>query len=79
MRLAAAQALDRIGDAAVIETADYLVGALRDADEKVAETVASVLRARKTRMISALVRGLETDDPRHGRRIVEVINVLPDA
>ncbi|HEY5921248.1 MAG TPA: HEAT repeat domain-containing protein [Kofleriaceae bacterium] len=78
-RLAAAQAIDRIGDAAVLETADYLVGALRDADEKVAETVAGVLRARKTRMISALVKGLETDDPRHGKRIVEVINVLPDA
>jgi HEAT repeat protein len=78
-RLAAAQALDRIGDAAVIETADYLVGALRDADDKVAETVAGVLRARKTRMIGALVRGLETDDPRHGKRILEVINVLPDA
>lgn len=79
VRLSAAQALDKIGDAAVIETADYLVGALRDADEKVAETVAAVIRARKTRMIGALVRGLETDDPRHGRRIVEVINALPDA
>jgi HEAT repeat protein len=79
VRLAAAQALDRIGDPAVLETADYLVGALRDADDKVADTVAGVLRARKTRMIGALVRGLETDDPRHGKRIVEVINVLPDA
>jgi HEAT repeat protein len=78
-RLAAAQALDRIGDPAVVETADYLVGALRDADEKVADTVASVLRARKTKMIGALVRGLETDDPRHGKRIAQAINVLPDA
>jgi HEAT repeat protein len=79
VRLSAAQALDRIGDGAVIETGDYLVGALRDADDKVAETVAGVLRARKARMIGALVRGLETDDPRHGKRIVEVINALPDA
>jgi HEAT repeat protein len=79
VRLAAAQALDRIGDAAVVETGDYLVGALRDADDKVAATVANVLRARKARMIGALVRGLETDDPRHGKRIVDVINVLPDA
>ncbi|HSD90232.1 MAG TPA: HEAT repeat domain-containing protein, partial [Kofleriaceae bacterium] len=79
VRLAAAQALDKIGDAAVIETADYLVGALRSPDEKVAETVANVLRARKTRMISALVKGLETDDPTHATRIVHVINVLPDA
>ncbi|HTL33660.1 MAG TPA: HEAT repeat domain-containing protein [Kofleriaceae bacterium] len=79
VRLNAAQALDKIGDAAVVETADFLVGALRDADEKVAETVAGVLRARKTKMITALVRGLDTGDPRHGRRIAEVINVLPDA
>ncbi|HEX5061425.1 MAG TPA: HEAT repeat domain-containing protein [Kofleriaceae bacterium] len=79
VRLGAAQALDRIGDAAVTETADYLVGALRDSDEKVAETVAVVLRARKTKMIGALVRGLEADDPRHATRIVEVINVLADA
>jgi HEAT repeat protein len=79
VRLAAAQALDRIGDPAVIETADYLVGALRDADDKVADTISGILRARKSRMITALVRGLETDDPRHGKRIVQVINALPDA
>ena len=79
VRLAAAQALDKLGDAAVLETADDLVGALRDGDDKVAEACAAVLRTRKARMIGALVRGLETDDPRHGRRIVDVINVLPDA
>jgi len=79
VRLAAAQALDRLGDAVVIETADDLVGALRDADEQVAEACAAVIRARKGRMIGALVRGLETDDPRHGRRIVELINVFSDA
>jgi len=78
VRLAAAQALDKIGDAAVVETGDYLVGALRDTDEKVAETVANVLRARRGKMVSALVRGLETDDPRHGRRINEVILALSD-
>lgn len=79
VRQSAAQALDKIGDAAVVETGDYLVGALRDADDKVAETVAGVLRARKAKMIGALVRGLETDDPRHGSRINEVIAALPDA
>jgi len=79
VRLAAAQALDRIGDGAVVETAADLVGALRDPDDKVAETVAGVLRARRARVLTALVKGLETDDPRHGRRIVEVINALPDA
>jgi HEAT repeat protein len=79
VRLAAAQALDKVGDAAVIEVADHLVGALGDTDEKVAEVVANVIRARKGRMISALVRGLETDKPNHGRRIGELINVFDDA
>ncbi|HEY0481079.1 MAG TPA: HEAT repeat domain-containing protein [Kofleriaceae bacterium] len=79
VRIAAAQALDRIGDAAVIETAGDLVRALGDADERVAETCAGVIRARKGRMIGALVRGLETDDPTHGRRIAELVHVFDDA
>src|SRR5205823_2465488 len=79
VRLASAQALDRIGDAAVIETAGDLVRALGDAEDKVAEACAAVLRARKGRMIGALVRGLETDAPTHGRRIAELINVFDDA
>jgi HEAT repeat protein len=79
VRLSAGQALDRIGDAAVIETADDLVGALGDTDPKVAETCAQVIRARKGRMIAALVRGLETDKPEHGRRICELIGVFEDA
>jgi HEAT repeat protein len=79
VRLSAATAIDRIGDAAVLETADDLVGALRDADDKNAATCANVLRARKARMIGALVKGLETDDATHGRRINEVIGALPDA
>jgi HEAT repeat protein len=79
VRLAAAHALDRIGDAAVIEAADDLVGALGDPDDKVAEVVAATLRARKARMIPALVRGLETDRPSHGRRIVELIGGFDDA
>jgi HEAT repeat protein len=79
VRIAAAQALDRIGDAAVLETADYLVGALGDADAKVAEACAAVIKARKARMIGALVRGLETDKPDHGPRIAALINVFEDA
>src|SRR3569832_375715 len=79
VRLAAAQALDKVGDAAVIEVADHLVGALGDSDDKVAEVVAGVIRARKGRMIGALVRGLESDKPNHGRRIAELINVFDDA
>jgi HEAT repeat protein len=62
-----------------METANDLVGALRDADESVATATASILKARKGKMIGALVRGLETDDPRHGRRICEVINAIPDS
>ncbi|HUJ57379.1 MAG TPA: HEAT repeat domain-containing protein [Kofleriaceae bacterium] len=79
VRLAAAQALDKIGDAAVLETADDLVGALGDVDAKVADTCGNVIRARKARMIGALVRGLETDKPEHGKRIVELLNVFDDA
>ena len=79
VRLAAAQALDKVGDAAVIEVADHLVGALGDPDEKVAEVVGSVIRARKGRMIGALVRGLETDKANHGRRIGELLAVFDDA
>ena len=79
VRLAAAQALDKVGDAAVIEVADHLVGALGDSDDKVAEVVAGVIRARKGRMISALVRGMESDKPNHGRRIAELVNVFEDA
>ena len=78
VRIQAAGALDKLGDAAVRETADYLVGALRG-DAGVAATVAPVLVARKTRMLSSLLKGLETDDETHARRILEVINVLPDA
>ena len=79
VRLAAAQALDKIGDAAVVETADDLVGALRDPEDKNAEAIAAVLRARRGRMVGALVRGLETGDERHARRIVGVLEALPDA
>jgi HEAT repeat protein len=79
VRRAAAQALDKLGDTAVVEAGSDLVGALRDADDANAAAVAAILKARNTRMISALIRGLETDDERHAQRIVEVIGALPDA
>ncbi|HET7501492.1 MAG TPA: HEAT repeat domain-containing protein [Kofleriaceae bacterium] len=79
VRLAAAQALDKLGDASVIETAGDLVRALGDSDTQVTDACAQVIRARKGRMIGALVRGLETDDPAHGRRIAELIHVFDDA
>jgi len=62
----------------VREAAAYLVGALRG-DADVARAVAPVLAARKGRVLSALLKGLETDDDAHARRILEVINALPDA
>src|SRR5213078_838798 len=78
VRIQAAWALDKIGDDAVREAADYLVGALRG-DAEVARSVAPVLGARKARVLGALLKGLETDDDTHARRILEVINALPDA
>jgi HEAT repeat protein len=79
VRMSAAQALDKIGDGAVLETADDLVGALGDRDDKVAETVAGVIRARKGKMISALVHGLETDKVAAARRIGELLGQFDDA
>ena len=78
VRIQAAAALDKLGDDAVRETAAYLVGALRG-DAEVAKVVAPVLLARKARVLTALIKGLETDDDTHARRIIEVINALPDA
>jgi HEAT repeat protein len=79
VRLAAVTALDKIGDAAVVETADDLVRALGDTDTQVADAASKVIKARKARMIGALVRGLESDKPNHGRRICELVNVFEDA
>jgi HEAT repeat protein len=78
VRIQAAGALDRLGDAAVREAAPFLVGALRG-DAEVAQACARVLGARKAKVQTALVKGLETDDEVHARRILEVINALPDA
>jgi hypothetical protein len=78
VRVAAATAIDKLGDDVVRETADYLVGALRG-DPDVAKTVAGVLGPRKAKVLGALVKGLETDDDTHAKRIIELINALPDA
>src|SRR5258706_177748 len=69
VRLAAVQALDKLGDAAVIETADDLVKVLGDTDATVADAASAVIKARKARMIGALVRGMETDKLEQGRRV----------
>src|SRR5439155_7757253 len=78
VRIAAVNAIDKLGDDAVREVAPFLVGALRG-DADVAKTVARVLGARKARVLGALVKGLETDDETHARRILELINALGDA
>ncbi|MFN0251538.1 MAG: HEAT repeat domain-containing protein, partial [Kofleriaceae bacterium] len=78
VRVAAAQALDKIGDDAVKEVAPFLVGALKG-DADVAKAVAHVLAARKAKVLTALVKGLDIDDETHAKRILELICVLPDA
>ena len=75
VRIQAAGALDRIGDDAVRETAGFLVGALRG-DAEVAAACARVLGARRARVLSALLKGLETDDETHARRILELVNAV---
>jgi HEAT repeat protein len=79
VRMSAVQAIDKLGDAVVIEDADYLVGVLGDTDAKVADTSATVIKARKARMIGALVRGLETDKFEQARRVADLLNVFDDA
>lgn len=79
VRLAAAQAIDRLGDAAVIEVGDDLVRALGDVEAKVADGCATVVKARKARMIPALVRGLETDKIEAARRIGQLLTLFEDA
>ena len=40
---------------------------------------AAVLAPRKARVLTGLLKGLETDDDTHARRILELIGALPDA
>ena len=58
--------------------ADGVAADLRG-DADVAKTVANVLGPRKAKVLGALVKGLETDDDTHAKRILELINALPDA
>jgi HEAT repeat protein len=78
VRIAAAGTLDKLGDAAVVVAAPYLVGALRG-DPSVASACRSVLAARKDKVEAALLAGLETPDEVHGMRVAELICALPDA
>ncbi len=78
VRIAAAQALDQLGDDAVAAAAPYVVSALRG-DARVAEVCRAVLAARNSRVQTALLAGLETPDPIHGIRIADLICALPNA
>ena len=78
VRIAAAQALDKLGDDAVVAAAPSLVHALRG-DAAVAAACKAVLAERGAKVESALVAGLETDDDTHGLRIAELIVALPNA
>ena len=78
VRIAAAGALDKLGDAAVVVAAPALVGALRG-DPRVVEACRAVLAARKDKVEAALLAGLETSDEAHGMRVAELICALPNA
>ena len=78
VRIAAARAIDQLGDDAVVATAADLVGGMRG-DTEVAEACRAVLAARGAKVEAALVAGLETPDDVHGTRIVKLILALPNA
>ena len=78
VRVAAAGALDKLGDIAVVAAAPFLVGALRG-DARVVDACRLVLAARKAKVEAALLAGLETADEAHGMRIAELITALPNA
>jgi len=76
VRIAAAKALDKLGDDAVVAAASFLVGALRDG--KVVEAVQPVLAARKAKVEDALIAGLDTSDETHGERVAALLAELPN-
>jgi len=78
VRVAAAQALDKLGDDVVIATASNLVDALRG-PEPVHAACKAILAGRGAKVESALVAGLETGDEAHGMRVAELICALPNA
>ncbi len=78
VRAAAVSALGKVG-AGTLEQAGALVAALGDKHEEVASNAASSLAPLKSQALPALIKGLETSDPVHAGRILELINVLPEA
>ncbi|HEY4243378.1 MAG TPA: HEAT repeat domain-containing protein [Kofleriaceae bacterium] len=78
VRIAAASALDKLGDDAVVAAAPSLVGALKGSP-RVADACKAVLAARKGKVENALIAGLETADESQGLRVAELITSLPNA
>jgi hypothetical protein len=77
VRIAAARALDQLGDDTVVAMAPYLVAALAG-DDALAEACRAVLASRKAQVAAALMAGLDTSDEVHGVRVAELIIALPD-
>lgn len=78
VRTAAARAIGKLGDDAVIAAAPSLVAALRG-DEGVAAACKAVLASQQGAVERALLAGLETDDETHGIRVAELVCKLPEA
>lgn len=78
VRIAAARAIDQLGEEAVVAAASDLVGGL-GGDARVAEACHAVLAAHAERVEAALVAGLETADEVHGMRVADLICTRPGA
>lgn len=78
VRVAAACALDQLGDDAVLATARQLIAGLA-ATPAVAQACHAALAARGAKLEAALVAGLDTSDEAHGARVAELIAALPNA
>jgi HEAT repeat protein len=80
VRLGAARALARLGEAAVAAGADGLVTALASADLPLAAQLTAMLRAHAHPAVAAaLARGLDTADDHRARVITELVIARPDA
>lgn len=78
VRVAAARALDQLGDDAVVATAPRLIAAL-GGSPAVAEACHATLVGRGALIEAALVAGLEVEDETHGMRVADLICTRPNA
>jgi HEAT repeat protein len=80
VRLAAARAIDKLGDEGVVAAAGYLVVGLRGSPlPQLAEICRATLAARKGKVERALLAGLETSDEAQGLQVAALIAALPNA